>query len=87
LPPPGLEGHGAYVWVPHAIHVDDATIQEENAPGDFPEDLALAEGHKNTRDDKEEYVAPWAADYSDFPEGYDFDKSNIYTNKEGELVV
>jgi hypothetical protein len=45
------------------------------APGNFPEDVA--KGCNNATDDDEEYVDPWAADYGDFPEGYDFNKSNI----------
>jgi len=65
--------------------VDDAAIQEENASGNFPDDLA--EGRNDTTDDDEEYVDPFTADYTDFPEGYNFDETRISANEERELVV
>jgi hypothetical protein len=80
LPPPGLDGRGSYVWVPH-----DAPVEKENTPTNLPDHIA--EDRMTGSDDEDEYIDPHAADYTDIPEDIDFDNTHISVNEEEEDVV
>jgi hypothetical protein len=80
LPPPGLDGRGSYVWVPH-----DAPVEEENTPTNLTDHIA--EDRMTSSDDEDEYIDPHAADYMDIPEDIDFDNTHISVNEEEEDVV
>ena len=80
LPPPGLDGRGSYVWVPH-----DTPVEEENTPTNLTDHIA--EDRMTGSDDEDEYIDPHAADYTDIPKDIDFDNSHISVNEEEEDVV
>ena len=79
-PPPGQEGRGSYVWVPH-----DAPIKEQHEEGFL--DVAAEEDNDGSMKTEEEYIDPYAADKGDFPEGGDIDEPGISADEEGTKNV
>ena len=88
MPPPGLEGRGSYVWVPHQVaDVEHAPVEDEVNVSKFLDDVAEERDDRMTgTDEEEEYVDPHAADYTDFPEGVDLDESHVSADEEEQVV-
>ena len=84
LPPPGLEGHRSYVWVPHDPPV------EEKLPGNFDNNVAEEPNDRKTHigdDDSEKYIDPHAINYMDLPKSADLIDTHINASEEGVAWV
>jgi len=61
--PPGQEGRGSYVWVPHTEYdkSDNASVAEQGGADDNVDDIA-EEGDNGSAHTEEEYEDDYAAD-------------------------
>jgi hypothetical protein len=71
-PPLGQEGRGSYVWIPHHEELNNEDLV----------DVAADEDNDGSAKTEEEFVAPYAADEAEFPEGSDIDEPGIGANED-----